>query len=81
MLVYLFPLQRCMMIRERNMGNSFYGQNSSRLIPFFDSRLFISKGISLFIQMPPSIMQPSWNISSSFVVLDVSIKYAQSPPP
>ena len=32
------------------MGHSFYGQDSGRFIPFFGSRLFIGKGISLFIQ-------------------------------
>ena len=39
-----------MMIRERNPGCSFYGQDSGRFVPFFGSGLFISKGISLFIQ-------------------------------
>ena len=43
------PLKRYMMIRERNMGHSFYSQDSGGFIPFFSSGLFISKGISLFI--------------------------------
>ena len=32
------------------MGHSFYGQDSSRFVPFFGSGLFIGKGISLLIQ-------------------------------
>ena len=39
-----------MMIRERNTGCSFYGQDSGGFVPFFSSKLLISKGISLFIQ-------------------------------
>ena len=31
-------------------GCSFYGQDSGRFVPFFDSGLFIHKGVSLFIQ-------------------------------
>ena len=50
MLVHLLPLKRCMMIREGNMGHSFYSQDSSGFILFFSSRLFIGKGIFLFIQ-------------------------------
>ena len=49
-LVHLLPLKRHMIIRERNTEYSFYSQDSGRFIPFFGSRLFISKGISLFIQ-------------------------------
>ena len=49
-LVHLLPFKRCMMIRERNTGHSFYSQDSGGFIPFFGSGLFISKGISLFIQ-------------------------------
>ena len=49
-MVHLLPLKRHIMIREGNVGHSFYGQDSSRLIPSFSSRLFIGKRIFLFIQ-------------------------------
>ena len=42
--------KRCIMIRERNIGHSFYSQDAGRFVLFFSSRLFISKVISLFIQ-------------------------------
>ena len=49
-LVHLLPLKRHMMIKERNTGHSFYGQDSSKFFLFFGSRLFISKGVFLFVQ-------------------------------
>ena len=50
MLVHSILLERYIMIRKRNTGHSFYGQNFNRFIPFFGSRLFISKESSLFVQ-------------------------------
>ena len=49
-MVHLPTSKRCVMIRERNIGYSFYSQNSGRFIPFFSCGLFIGKGIFLFIQ-------------------------------
>ena len=49
-MVHLLPLKRHMMIRERNMGHSFYSQDSSGFVPFFGSGSFIGKVIFLFIQ-------------------------------
>ena len=43
-LVHLPPLKRHLMIRERNMGCSFYSQNSSRFVPFLSCRGSSARG-------------------------------------